>query len=128
MIDRRDEWIRAIELWESGGAVTTFMKENFPLLRDSNGDPLPDFVGEFLNDLLWCKTKPRKGKPLNKSDIRKTFQQLMCNRQTERLFSGHESNSLRGEKTDREVVVDRMAVLWKVSPATIDRIIYQRKK
>jgi hypothetical protein len=125
---RGDEWIRAIELWKSGGAITKFMEENFPKLRDANGDPLPDAVGSFLNDLLWCKIEPRKGKPLNESDIRQSFKQLMENRKIERALSGDERNSLRGEKTDREAVVEKLADTWKVSVATIDRIIYPRKK
>ena len=127
-IDRHREWVRAVELWRSGGGLTEFMKENFPLLRDSNGDPLPEIVGIFLYDLMWNRARPRKGRPLNKSDIREAFQMHMVMRKCDRAGSIDQETPLRGEKSDREAVVDELAEVWKVGASTIDRIISPRKK
>jgi len=127
-IDRHREWVRAVELWKSGGALTKFMEENFPLLRDSNGDPLPEIVGVFLRDLMWNKAPPRKGRALNKSDIREAFQMRMVMRKCDRAGSIDQETPLRGEKSDREAVLDELAELWKVSASTIDRIVSPRKK
>lgn len=131
MSNRELDWIRGIELWESGGAVTNFMRDEFPNLRDSNGEPLPQIVRDFLKDLLWCNRKPRKGRPLNKTDIREQYRRQIEYERFCQLISENADDSsakLRGQKTIREKVIADIARAWNVSPATIDAIVYPRKK
>lgn len=127
------DWIRAIELWKTGGAITNFMRDEFPKLRDSNGDPLPTCVSQFLDDLLWCRIKPKKGRAINKTDIRMHYrtrmQSLKFWRLTgHRLFSDPTGVLLGAEGSDRERVIREIACLWKISEPMVDVIIYPRKR
>ncbi len=125
------DWIRAIELWKSGGAVTNFLRDEFPKLRDSNGDPLPACVSEFLDDLLWCRIEPKKRRAINKSDIRMHYHSRMQSLKFWRVsgiqaFADPTGILLSDDGSDREKIIREIACIWKISESLVDTIIYPR--
>jgi hypothetical protein len=111
-----DRWLTSVDLWKTGAVVTHFMRDEIARLRDADGDLLPEAVRSFLADLVFCKIKPRKGRPIAKSAVRDSFE---VRRFAEQLKAG--------PGTPAERAIESIAVELKLSERTVSSIVYPRK-
>lgn len=117
-----DLWQTSIDLWKSGAVVTRFMEEQLAGLRSSDGDPLPESVRVFLADLVFCRIKPRRGRPISKSAIREAYRlRLML----ENL--GEPAEPKEAGFTPSERVIKSIADDLKLSERNISEIVHPRK-
>lgn len=108
-------WLTSIDLWRSGAVVTDFMRAELAGLRDAAGDPLPEPVRQFLDDLVFCRSKPRKGRPVAKRAIRASY--------AARLFL----NQADGAPSPSERAIQAIAQELKMSEGLISLIVHPRK-
>lgn len=114
-----DQWTLAVEAWKSGAAVTDFMRDQLAGLRDADGDPLPEVVRAFLADLIFCKIKPRKGRPISKTIIKESYRT--------RLFFAQMTEQTDRGATPSERVIQDLAKELNLSEATVSAIVHPRK-
>lgn len=113
-----DDWILAVEVWKSGAHVTHFMRDAIAGLRDAEGDLLPEAARKFLADLVFCKMKPRQGRPIAKSAIRESFKYRVFVEQT---------RDKPGPGTPTERAIASIADELKLAEDHIRKIVYHSK-
>ena len=117
-----DLWQTSIELWKAGAAVTNFMKEEIAVLRAGNGEPLPEPVRAFLADLVFCRIKPRKGRPISKSAIREAYRLLLMIDNLGEPVDLKEPGFTPSERAIKSIADD-----LKLSERNVSEIVHPRK-
>jgi len=113
-----EQWTLAVEAWKTGAVVTDFMRDQIVALRDADGAPLPESARAFLTDLVFCRIKPRKGRPISKTAIREGYRRRLFHEQIEGLCAG---------ATPSERAIASIASELKLSERTVSDIVYPRK-
>jgi hypothetical protein len=116
---KQEQWILAVELWRSGAVVTDFMRDQLAGLRDADGDLLPEAVGKFLDDLVFCRIKPKPGRPVGKTAIRAAYAERL-------FFEQMNSSALRGS-TPSERAIASLAKELHLSDGAVSLIVHPRK-
>lgn len=119
MTKKHDLWAVSIDLWKSGAVVSDFLRGEIAGLRDAQGDPLPESVRNFLDDLIFCRVKPRKGRPIPKSGIRQAYARELIFQQLD--------NSENVDLTPSERAIASIAAELNMSESTISQIVHPRK-
>lgn len=119
MTRKHDMWAVSIELWKSGAVVSSFLREEIFGLRDAQGDPLPESVKNFLDDLIFCRVKPRKGRPRSKSAIIQAYKTRVI---LEKL-----GNQTIVDQTPSERAIASIAADLNMSDSAISQIVHPRK-
>ena len=88
-------------------------------LRDAQGDPLPESVKNFLDDLIFCRVKPRKGRPRSKSAIIQAYKTRVI---LEKL-----GNQTIVDQTPSERAIASIAADLNMSDSAISQIVHPRK-
>lgn len=110
-------WAVSIDLWKSGSVVTEFLRNEISGLRNAAGEPLSDAARTFLDDLVFRRIKPRKGRAVSKNAIREAYS-------IRRLLESV-TDSTDGSPSER--AVRSIAADLALSESTISQIVHPRK-
>lgn len=112
-----EQWTLAVEAWKTGAGVTDFMRDQLAALQDADGAPLPESARAFLTDLVFCRIKPRKGRPISKTAIRESYPQRLFHEQ----IDGWRSGSTPSERAIRSIASE-----LQLSERTVSEIVHPR--
>ena len=114
-----DQWVIAIEAWKAGAVVTHFLRDQIAALRDADGDPIPEAARQFFADLIFCRIRPRRGRAISKTIVRRTYR--------DRLFFEQVADQQPHGDPPHERAIQSLASELGMSEAAVSQIVHPRE-